>query len=109
MISTVLGYDIEVYDEEAVVWRVKKTFTPSYTYNVYTKPSFWDFFGMPKKYQIIVNEKKARIRAKKAALRYARRLYPEFAVAIFVTFKFPEAKEPFRHCIWENGEYNSIH
>jgi len=111
MISTVLRYEVETIDRngEKIEWKLRNTITPSYeVVERYIQRRFL-FWTWKKYFDVIENEKEARIRARRRAFRIARRLYPEYAVRVFVIFKFPEIDEPIRHCVWENGNYYSTH
>ncbi len=109
MISTVLRYEVEVFDEEIGDWVIRKTLNPNYDLSneSYQRRFLWWTWEQP--YVVICNERKARIRARRKAFKWAWRFYPEYPTSVFVVFKFPEIDEPIRHCVWENGYYYSTH
>lgn len=111
MFSTVLRYEIETIHQVdgQPKWRLRNTIHPRYDLvnEFYKKRFLWWTWG--KSFAVIFNEKKARIKARNKAFRIARRLHPEYAVRVFIVFKFPEVDEPIRHCVWENGHYFSTH
>jgi hypothetical protein len=111
MLSKVLRYEIEVIKtlDSQPEWTIRDTIEPHYQYteSVLTKRFLWWTWSTT--YLLLQNERNARIRARHRAFKIAKKLYPEYATRVFVVFKFPEVKEPIRHCVWENGNFYSTH
>ena len=111
MLSKVIQYEIEVVKNRDTQpeWVVRDQIEPRYQYteSVTTKRFLW--WKWSTTYLLLQDERKARIRARRRAFKIAKKLYPEYAVRVFVVFKFPEVDEPIRHCVWENGHYYSTH
>jgi hypothetical protein len=109
MISTILRYEVEVFDEDKSDWVIRKTINPNYDLSneSYQHRFLWWTWERP--YVVIRNERKARIRARRKAFKWAWKYYPDYPTSVFVTFKFPEIDEPIRHRVWENGYYYSTH
>jgi len=111
MISTVLRYEIETIDrdKEKLEWKLRTTITPNYKIiDRYIEKKFL-FWTWQKHFDVIENERVERIKARRKAFKIAKRLYPEYAVRVFIVFKFPEVDESIRHRVWENGYYYSTH
>ncbi len=109
MLSTILRYEIETIREDRGEWKLWNTITPKYKYEGYVGKKRFLFWTWSEIHQVIANERRARIQARKKAFRKARRLYPGCDTRVYVVFKFPEIDEPIRHCVWENGHYYSTH
>ncbi len=111
MLSKVLMYEIETIHikDSQPKWKLRDTIIPRYQYaeNVATRRFLW--WTWTATHLMLSNERKARIQARRKAFKIAKKLYPEYAVRVFVVFKFPEVDEPIRHCVWENGHYYSTH
>ncbi len=111
MLSTILRYEIEIIEriDEKLGWKVRNVIHPKYNVaNRFQRRRFllwaWD-----RAYAVILNEREARIKARRKAFRIAKRLFPGYATRIIVVFQFPEVANPIRHCVWENGRYYSTH
>jgi len=115
MLSTILRYEIEVFlkldrpEEAEKDWHIWNTITPKYKYEGFVGKKRFLCWTWSEIHQVIANERKARIQARKKAFRKARRLYPRYDTRVYVVFKFPEIEEPFRHRVWENGRHLSPH
>ena len=109
MISTVLRYEVEVFDEVKNDWVIRKTINPNYDLMDESRRRRFLWWTWEKPYCVIDNEKRARIRARRKAFKWARKLYQGYETKVFVIFKFPEVDEPIRHCVCENGHYYSTH
>jgi hypothetical protein len=111
MLSTILRYEIEVIDhsDEKFEWKLRNVINPPYDLENKVIRGRFLWWTWERPYIVIFNEKEARIKARRKAFKIAKRLYPTYAVRVFVVFKFPEVDDPIRHRVWENGHYYSTH
>jgi hypothetical protein len=107
MLSTILNYEIEVItlDAEKPTWKVRNTISPAYQFEKQRIDRWFLFWKRTEYREYITNEKVARIHARRRAFKLAKKLFPEYAVRVFVMFQFPGVAEPSRQCVWENGRY----
>ena len=109
MLSTILRYEVETFDEKTDKWTLRKTINPNYDLSNESRRRRFLWWTWERPYVVIRNEREARIRARRKAFKWARKLYPEYATSVFVIFKFPEVDQSIRHRVWENGHYYSTH
>jgi len=105
MISTVLRYEIEIKYNN-FEWKLRRTITPNYEVEDHFTVKRFLFWTREKHFNVIRNERATRIKARKRALKLARKFFQSYSeVRVFVIFKFPEIDEPIRHRTWENNRF----
>ena len=102
MIDELLNYEIQTLNADGV-WVHHSYERPSYKYEDRTVTRQWWIFGYSYTRRVCVNEREARVKARKRALRKARRTNKSIPARVLMTVRFRNHADYVTYETWDQG------